>query len=352
MKVFRFTVLFTCAVIVLTGIFGCGKKKDSGKITIGLLLNAANPDLRQKDEQYFIGQAKALGAEVVKLTAEGTQESQNKQAEELLNEGVDVLVVMPQNAKEASSIVKSAREKNVPVISYRSVIPNSDLNLCVAFDEGKIGYIQSLGVLQSVSKGNFILLGNSAAVHAGQLQAIKEHEQSSGNKITILSDTFLEKGDSKEAHTKTTELLGKFKNVNAIIASTDEIAAGVIEALKEAKLEGKVAVSGQDADLAACQRVIEGTQVVTIFKSPKKIAPVTAEAAVRLAKGMSTDSIAKALSLTLSATNNGSKLVPSLLVEPTAVTSETILNVIVKERIYPMDKVYTNVPKDKWPTKM
>lgn len=358
MKLFRWSIFVISIAIAAAGIFGCGKKKDSCKITIGLLINAGNPELRQRDEQYFNGQAMAMGAQVVRLTSDGTQESQNKQAEDLLNEGVDVLVVMPQDAQGAAAIVKSAREKNVPVISYGNLIADSDLNMCVTFNPEQIGYIQALGVLQYASKGNFVLLGapvtdkNSAAIRAGQLLAIKEHEQSSGNKITILAEPFLEKGNSDEAKAKTAELLAKFKNVNAIIASTNEMAAGVIEALKDAKLQGKVFVSGQDADLAACQRIAEGTQAVTVFKSPKKIAPIAAEAAVRLARGESMDSIAAAVKLPLSKLNNGSKDVPSLLVDPSPITSENVLTVIVKERIFPMDKVYANVPKDKWPKKM
>ena len=74
-------------------------------------------------------------------------------------------------------------------------------------------------------------------------------------------------------------------------------------------------------------------------------------AAVRLAKKESPDSIAKALNLPLNKLNNGTRDVPALFVEPTPVTGENILNVIVKERLYPMDKVYANVPKDQWPKK-
>ena len=361
MKHFRWTVFIISIAIVVSGIFGCGKKKDPGKITIGFLLNGINPELQQRDEQYFTGAAKALGADVVRLTAEGTQESQNAQAEDLLNEGIDVLVVMPRNAKEAAAIVKSAHEKNIPVIAYGSPIIDGDLDMCVTFDNKKIGEIQTIGVVQTVSHGNFILMGGSvsekgsAAIREGQLFAVNEHELLSGNKITILAEPFLEKGDSKEAQVKTSELLAKFKKegkkVDAIIASSDEIASGVIEALKAEKLQGKVAVSGQDADLAACQRIVEGTQAVTIYKSPKRIAPAAAEAAVRLAKKESPDSIAKALNLPLNKLNNGTRDVPALFVEPTPVTGENILNVIVKERLYPMDKVYANVPKDQWPKK-
>jgi D-xylose transport system substrate-binding protein len=359
MKIFRVTMFAIFLSLLLIGLFGCGKKKDSGKITIGLLLDVSDPDHRQRDEQYFTGQAKSMGAEVIRAVAEGTQESQNKQALEMLNDGVDVLVVMAMDPKAAAEIVKAAHQKNVPVIAYDLLIPDCDLDMSVTFDNEKIGYIQLLGALQTVSKGNFILLGgaqsdkNSIGIRAGQVQSIKDHELSSGNKITILADPFLENGDAKEAQDKVASLLSKFKSegkkVDAIIATTDAEAIGAIAALTTQNLQGKVAVSGQGGELTTCQRIAEGIQAASVYKPAKKIAPVAAEVAVRLARKESPDSIAASLKISVAKINNGTKDVPAILIDPAPITGDNILSVIVKEKVFPMDKVFANVPKDKWP---
>ena len=99
--------------------------------------------------------------------------------------------------------------------------------------------------------------------------------------------------------------------VDAVVVSNDGTAGGAIQALAEQKLAGKVLVSGQDADMAACQRIVAGTQSMTVYKPIKKLADKAAEIAVAMAKK-------QPITDKTTLIHNGKKDVPSILLEPVA----------------------------------
>lgn len=340
------------------GITGEGATK---KIKIGFLLETYDVARWARDEAYFKEKAESLGAEVLSAIANGDQDKQNQQADTFLTQGVNVLVVVPKNLKTAARIVKSAHEKNVPVVAYDRIIRNCDLDIYITFDNEKVGYLQAKGVLGKMPEGNYILLGgaatdnNAVLLRNGQKKAIAEHEQKTGKKITILDESFLDNWDKEEARRKISNLLTKFKaegkTVHAIVASNDGTAGGAIAALKAENLDGKVAVSGQDAELTACQRIMEGTQTVTVYKPVRRLAYASAEIAVRLAKGGKPEQIIKAMGSQMNLLNNDQKDVPSLFLEPVFVTRQNMMDTVIADGWHPLDKVYANVPRDQWPTK-
>ena len=127
----------------------------------------------------------------------------------------------------------------------------------------------------------------------------------------------------------------------AVVASNDSTAGGVIQALDEQKLAGKVLVSGQDADLAACQRIVAGTQSMTVYKPITPLATRAAEVAIALAKHSSVESNGKV--------NNGSKDVASYLLTPLAVDKNNIVQTVIKDGFLKMADVYRNVPSEQRP---
>jgi len=349
---------------VLLALSGCGPKKDDSAkpaasgggtpahpVTIGLLMETYDVARWARDEEYFTKRAEELGARVVRAVANGDQDKQNQQADTFLTQGVDVLVVIPRDLKTAARIVKSAHEKNVPVLAYDRLILGCNLDMYVTFDNELVGYMQAKGVLEKVPEGNFILLGgassdnNAALLRRGQMKAIREHEEATGRKINILDDSFLDNWDKEEARRKISNLLTRFKAegkpVHAIIASNDGTAGGAIAALKAEGLAGSVAVSGQDAELGACRRVVEGTQTVTVYKPVRELASVSAEAAVMLAQGKLPEEIAASLNLKLHKLNNGARDVPSIFLTPIAVTKENMRDTVVKDGWHPEDKIYS-----------
>jgi len=344
---------------LVSGCGGGGSRGPDEGVKIGFLMETYDVDRWARDEQLFVSKARALGAQVVRAVADGDQDRQNKQADNFLTRGVDVLVVVPKNLETAARIVKSAHEKGVPVLAYDRLIRSCDLDIYVTFDNEKVGYLQAKGVLEKVPEGNYILLGGAASdnnaklLRKGQLRAIAEHEKTTGKKITILADPFLDNWDREEARRRVGNMLTRFKaegkRVDAIVASNDSTAGGAIAALMAEGLQGRVAVSGQDAELPACQRVVEGTQTVTVYKPVRKLAEVSAEVAVRLARGERPEDIIKALGFEVNLLDNGFKKVPSIFLEPVFVTSRNMVETVIKDGWHPFEMVYANVPKEKRP---
>jgi len=353
-------------------IIGCGissiqckreeaKNSEAGRqaIKIGLLMETYDLNRWKRDEDYFTARANALGARVLRAVADGDQDRQNNQADAFLTQGVNALVVIPKNLNTAARIIKSAHEKNVPVIAYDRLILNCDVDMYITFDNEKVGYLQAKGILEKVPEGNYILLGGAASdnnaqlLRTGQLRAIREHEALTGKQITILADPFLDNWDREEARRRMSNMLTKFealhKRIDAVVASNDATAGGVVAALMAEQLQGKIAVSGQDAELTACQRIVEGTQTVTVYKPVKKLAEVSAEAAAMLARGKKPEEIIAAEGFAVHELDNGFKKVPSIFLEPVAVTKENMVDAVVRDGWLPMDQVYANVPKDQWP---
>ena len=364
-------------VVCLMGPFlflasGCGKAADepvaqpeqsssiaSSDIQIGLLMETYDVNRWARDEAFFTEKAKDLGAKVIRAVADADQDRQNKQAETFLIRGVDVLVVVPKNLETASRIIKVAHEKDVPVVAYDRLIRNCDLDIYITFDNKRVGYLQAKGILEKVPEGNYILLGGAATdnnarlLREGQLKAITEHESRTGKKINVLADPYLDNWDRDEARHRVANMLTRFKaegkTVHAIVASNDSTAGGAIAALKADQLAGKVAVSGQDAELTACQRVVEGTQTLTVYKPVRALAAAAAEVSVRLARGETPESIIRELGHEVNMLDNGTKQVPSIFLEPVFVTNENMVDTVVADAWHPREKIYTNVPRDQWP---
>ncbi len=362
MKTLLAVCLITLSCLSIPGCGGKGNKTaltSDTKYTVGFLMETYDLDRWKRDESFFSEKSRSVGVTVLRAVADGDQDRQNKQAETLLTQGVNALVVVPKNLNTAARIVTSAHEKNVPVLAYDRLIVGCDLDMYITFDNEKVGYLQAEGVLQKVPEGNFILLGGAASdnnaklLREGQLRAIKEHELKTNKKITILADPFLDDWDRDEARRKVGNLITKFnagkKRIDAIIASNDATAGGVVAALQAEKMDRKIAVSGQDAELQACQRIVEGTQTVTVYKPVQLLAEVSAQVAYRLSKKERPEDIIKGLGYTVNYLDNGFKKVPSIFLEPVFVTKENIAKTVIADGWQTLEKVYANVPKDQWP---
>lgn len=312
------------------------------KIRIGFSMDTLKEERWQKDRDLFVARAKELGAEVLVQAANGNDALQNSQAENLLTQGIDILVVVPHNAVTASSIVAAAHKAKVKVISYDRLIKNAGVDLYVSFDNVEVGRMQASYVTKKVPKGNYVLIGgaptdnNAHMFREGQMQVLKPFIDKGD--IKIVSDQWAKEWQASEALKHTENALTKAKNdVQAVVASNDGTAGGVIAALKQQNLAGKVVVSGQDADLAGCQRIVEGQQAMTVYKPIKVIATKAAEFAVALAQG-------KAITEATTKVNDGKQDVTAVLLKPIQVDKDNMTATVVKDGFHTIDVVYKNVP--------
>jgi D-xylose transport system substrate-binding protein len=323
-----------------------GGKQHSGPIRIGISMDTLKEERWQRDRDLFVARAKELGAEVLVQAANGDDKVQTQQAENLLTQGVDVLVVIPHNAEVSASIVDSAKQQNVPVITYDRLIRNSEPDLYISFDNEKVGQLQAKYLLDRAPKGNYVLIGgaptdnNATLFRKGQMDILQPAIDRGD--IKIVADQWARDWLASEALRHTENALTQANNnVVAVVASNDGTAGGCIQALEEQKLAGKVLVSGQDADLAALQRIVAGTQSMTVYKPVSQLARRAAEAAVSLAKQEKIETTSKI--------NNGKIDVPSILLEPVVVDKGNIADTVVKDGYQKMEDIYRDVPRDQWP---
>jgi D-xylose transport system substrate-binding protein len=328
------------------GEHSAGREKKTGKVRIGFSMDTLKEERWAHDRDFFVARARELGAETLVQAANGDDALQTQQAENLLTQGVDVLVVVPHNGEVAASIVDSAKRQGVPVISYDRLIRNSDVDLYISFDNIKVGEMQARYLLERAPKGNYVLIGgsptdnNAKQFREGQMKALQPAIDRGD--IKIVADQWAREWQASEAlkHTENA-LTQNNNNVAAVVASNDGTAGGVVQALEEQHLTGKVQVSGQDADLAGVQRIVEGKQSMTVYKPIAPLANRAAEAAIALARGEQITNT--------STVNNGKKDVPSILLEPIVVDKSNVVQTVVKDGYQKLEDIYRNVPREQWP---
>src|SRR6058998_1186396 len=287
------------------------KKGPNELVRIGFSMDTLKEERWQRDKALVEQRCKEIGAECEVQVANGDDAVQTKQCDNLLTQGVDVLIVAPHNSEIAASIVEAAHRQGVPVISYDRLIRNSDVDLYVSHQVVKIGEMQAKYALDHAPKGNYILIGgsptdnNALLLRDGQMNVLKP-AIGSGD-IKIISDQFAKEWKAEEALRITEDALTKTNNnIQAIVASNDGTAGGAGSALEAAGLAGKVLVTGQDAQKDAVQRIVKGTQTMTVYKPIQPLAFGAVDAAIKLARKEAVETHDKI--------NNGKKDVPAILI--------------------------------------
>lgn len=316
------------------------------ELVIGLSMDNLRLERWQHDRDIFVEKAEAMGVKVLVQSANGDDMVQLSQAENLITQGIDVLVVVPHNGKVMGSIVREAHANDVPVLAYDRMLMDCDVDYYLSFDNVRVGELQAQFLIDRQPSGKYFLLGgsptdnNAKLFREGQMNIIQPYIDQ--DKIEIVGDQWAKDWLPQEALSIIENALTANNNdIDVIVASNDSTAGGAIEALAEQGLAGKVLVSGQDADLAACQRIVEGTQTMTIYKPISDIATRGAEIAVNIAKGNDIE--------TNGAINNGKYDVPSVLLTPIQVHQDNMVKTVIADGFHSMGEVYKNIPQSEWP---
>lgn len=292
---------------------------DGDKVYVGFILDTLRDERWYSDKEAFEKEVIQLGGNVKTLAANGNDDVQIKQAELLIAEGVDVLVVVPHDGEIAAPIVDLAHQAGIKVISYDRLIRNAEVDYYVSFDNVNVGEIQASEILKTVPTGNFVYIGgaesdnNAVLLREGTMNILQPFIDSGD--IKIIFDQYTDDWAPEIAMQNMKKLLESHNGeIDAIIAANDGTAGGVIEALTSAGLAGKIPVSGQDAETEAIHRIQAGTQTMTVQKPIEIIATKAAEMAVKVANNeeITTDTTI----------NNGKKDIPSIMLESIAITKE------------------------------
>lgn len=338
------------AVIVLLAACSSGSNEEGssdkganstkeGSIKIGFSMDTLQEERWQKDRDLFKAAAEKLGATVEVLAANSDDAKQIAQAESLISQGVDVLVVVPHNAEATAAIVEKAHEAGIKVLAYDRLIKNSDVDLYVSFDNERVGEMQAEAIVAQVPKGKYVYIGGSEADNNAHLfkkgaMNILQPYIDKGD-IQIVYDQWSKDWNPAAALSNMENALTANNNeIDAVVAANDGTAGGAIQALTAQGLAGQIPVSGQDAELAAAQRIIEGTQTMTVYKPIKSLAEKAAELAIKLAKDEDPGAD--------KTVNNGKIDVPSILLDPIAVTKDNIDATVIADGFHSKEDVYKN----------
>ncbi len=330
--------------------------KDISDIVVGLSIGNTTEERWNREITMFEEYADENGFTLNTQVANNDANKQISQCENLINQGVDVLIVQSLDAEAASPIVEAAHDAGIKVIAYDRFIMNCDLDYYVTFDSYKVGQVEAEFVTEAAPKGNYIWLkgapedNNAHLVAEGQQDVLQPYIDSGD--ITIVTEQWCKGWDPNEAlkHTENGLTLAN-NDVQGVIASNDGTAGAAVEALAAQGLAGTVPICGQDADLAACQRIVEGTQTGTVYKPLAPLNQAACELAVALATGQDPESYVDSSLGTWQTLNNNSKDVDSFTVDVEKVNKDNIYEIIVKrDGFHTVEDVYANVPEDEWPT--
>jgi D-xylose transport system substrate-binding protein len=332
MKTFLAPLLLSLAALSPIGSpFASTAFASKEKPLIGLSLDTLKEERWQHDRDTFTAEAERLGAKVIVQSANSDDTRQVRDVESLISRAVDVLVIVPHNGAAMTRAVKSANEAKVPVIAYDRLILNANIDYYLTFDNVKVGEAQAGYAVAHLPKDHVARIvriygaptdNNAKLFKQGQdnilLPLIK-----AGKIQVVHEDWALDWQPNNGKKIMNAALTRAGRNIDAVIVSNDGTAGGAIQALIEEGLGGKVLVTGQDADLAACQRIIRGTQTMTVYKPLKSLATLAARVAVQVARGEK-----PATTATL---DNGMKQVPSIFEKVIAVDKDNLMSTVVAD---------------------
>jgi D-xylose transport system substrate-binding protein len=329
--------------------------KDISQIKIGVSVGTLKQERWQREIDMFKAYADEKGFTLNVQSAEDDPTKQASQVENLLSQGVDVLIIQSLDAEACAPLVEEAHEANVPVIAYDRFIMNADLDYYITFDSVKVGEVQATFVTKLAPEGNYIWLkggpedNNAHLVAQGQKNILQPFIDSGA--INVVLEQWCDGWSPEVALSHTENGLTLANNdIQGVIASNDGTAGGAIQALAAQGLAGKVPIAGQDADLAACQRIVEGTQSGTVYKPLAKLNAACIQLAVALALGEDPTTAIDSSLGSWTKLDNNFKEVDSFSVDVIAIDKDNLYDILIKQdQFHTVEDVYANVPKDQWP---
>ena len=347
----KITGFLSALVVLALGLAACGTSSSSGGGTtstsskkIALLLpETKTARYESKDRPLFEAKVKALCSDCSIIYSNANQDAstQQSQAEAALTNGAKVLVLDAVDGTAAAAIANKAKQSNVPVVSYDRLILNTpNVNYYISFDNQAVGKLQGTSLLQALgSKANpsVVMINGAPTDNNAKLFKQGAHSVLDG-KVTVAKEYDTPDWSPDQAQNEMTQALTALANkVDGVYAANDGTGGGAIAAMKSAGLKPLPPVTGQDAELAAIQRILIGEQYMTVYKAIAPEAEGAAALAVDLVNGTAVPS-----SMTNGKTvNNGTKDVPSVLLTPVAVTKDTVKTTVVADKFWTATDICT-----------
>jgi D-xylose transport system substrate-binding protein len=343
------------ALALAMAVVACGDDDDDGGAggggggdgeggTIALLLpETKTARYEAHDRPNFERKVEELcpDCEIIYSNADQDAAQQQQQTEAAITQGAEVLVLDPVDAAAAAPLVTRAKSQDIPVISYDRLITDADIDYYISFDNEKVGQLQGESLVQKLeedgAQGDIVMINGAPTDNNATLFKKGAHSVIDDSPFNVAREYDTPDWSPDRAQQEMEQAitaLGKDGFVG-VYAANDGTAGGAIAAMKGNGIDPKtIPTTGQDAELAAIQRILTGEQYMTVYKAIKPEAEAAAELAVALVRGEEPPA-----GLVNDQVPNGMKDVPSVLLEPVAVTKENIQDTIVKDEFYPVDEI-------------
>lgn len=313
-----------------------GREEGDTPLQIGLSIDSFVIERWIRDRDVFVSTAKELGAEVNVQNANGDVNEQIEQIKYFIKKRMDVIVVVAGDSEALSDVMKKAKEAGIKTVSYDRLIKNAGSDIYISFDNEEVGRLMAKSLNQKIPEGGKVFMIQGPQTD-NNVRLIRNGFDLEINKnLEVVYENNCDGWIAENAYNYAKEALEAHPDVKGIMCGNDDLATQVFRALSEDRLAGKVYLVGQDGDLMACQRIMEGTQTMTAFKYVEEEARLGAEYAVKLGRGEPLEGVKKTI-------YDGTYEVPYLELSPVAVNKENMDDVIIKGGFHSKEDVYLNV---------
>ena len=319
---------------------GDNQSTKENECTIGMSFDSFVIERWIRDRDVFVSTANGLGAEVNVQSANGDVQTQINQIKYFIKSKVDAIVIVTIDSDALTPVIEEAESAGIPVVCYDRIVRNAGCSLYISFNNEAVGMAMGNGICKRIPDGANIVkvMGPKTDYNVDQVMNGFDKACESHN-LKVLASCNCDEWKPEIAYDFINTNIETVKEAEAIMCGNDALAGEVIHALAERGLSRKIYTVGQDADLEACQRIVEGTQLMTVYKPVERLAILAAECAVKLAKKQPLDNVSKF--------NDGKHEIPYIAIEPVAVYKENIDEIIIKSGFHQREEVYMNVGGNK-----
>ncbi|MCG8482080.1 MAG: substrate-binding domain-containing protein [Clostridia bacterium] len=314
-----------------------------GRLKIGLSFDSLVVERWNRDMETFVSYANENNLEVIVQIANDDLTEQRKQIQYLIDENVAAIVLLPKSKDSFSDLIKQAKRKGIKIIAYDRLLTDAHADAYITFDTVNIGEMITETLINSMEQQereqyNLLIINgdpndnNSYFLNQGFYNVLKA---SSNLNINIVDEVWAHDWREIYAFNAVDKALSNGEQIHGIICANDVLATGAIHSLSERQLAGKVPVVSQDSELSACQRIVEKTQLATVYKPINKLAKAAVDCTVKL---INNESLSEYDTI-----NDGTYFIPMISIKCHLVNKATIDELIIKSGFHSREDVYLNI---------
>jgi D-xylose transport system substrate-binding protein len=327
-------LLLIWIIFLCLGNLGQSIAQTQDSLKVGFILANLYHERWWNDRNYFKEKLNQLGGSVDFIDCYDMPANQIDAAKKFIQDGVECIVIVATDAQQTKSVVELGHAAGIPVVAYDRLILDAPVDLYITVNSTTVGEMMAESVCKVLTKGNILYLGgpsedyNSSFIRDGNFNVLNQYK----DRYKVYS---VQAGSWNQLDAYL--ILQDFLTNNsfmpdAIICAADMLTYGAISVLEENDKLGQVLLTGQDAELEICRHVVKGNVLMTVYKSNKELATVSAEAVWKLINKQPIEIKDKV--------NNKYGDIPSILIPPVLVNKETIENALIKEGIYTREEIY------------